>query len=46
MVGKAAVLLAIQELRDEAVELYEGYMRVGYEQALEDLEQHIEEWED
>lgn len=38
--------LAIQALRDEAVAQYEGYMRVGYETALEDLEQHLEEWEE
>jgi hypothetical protein len=42
----AAILLVIADLEAAAAENHEGYMRVGYEQALTDLRDTLSEWED
>lgn len=46
MVSLDALLLAISGLQSHAEDDLEGYHRVGYEEALEDLLEVLEEWED
>ena len=46
LVSTEQVRLAVQALGDRIRENETGYFRVGYDQALEDLEAIVEEWEE